>query len=373
MTDSDVIARVEVSLIQVPLQRPLSDAKVLSGRQGPLSHVAMLVADITSRDGQRGFGFSYALRAGGAALYAHACELAPFLKGEDPADIGRLWERLAWQGASISRTGLSVQAIAAFDTALWDMKARRAGLSLAKLLGCHRQAVPCYNTSGGYLNTPLDEVLANVDRSLSRGIGGIKLKVGQAELTRDIERVRAVRRHVGDAVPIMVDANQQWDSATALRAGRMLEEFALTWIEEPLSAYDARGHARLSRALDTPIATGEMLSSIAEIQPLIDHQSVTFLQPDLPRVGGFTPFLKIMAQAEQQRLKLAPHFVMELHVHAAAAYALDTWLEHIEWLEPAFNERIEIREGCMRVPTLPGLGLTLSEQALRWRQARLAA
>jgi len=365
------IRSAEVSLYQVPLRKPVSDAKVLTGRQKPLSHIALLTASLVTEDGARGFGFSYALRAGGAALYAHAAELAGELVGEDPRDVGRLWEKLAWLGASVSRTGVSVQAIAAFDVALWDLKARVAGMPLGKLLGAYRDGVPCYNTSGGYLSASTSEVLANVDASLHRGLGGIKLKVGQPELAKDIERVAAVRAHVGDGVPVMVDANQQWDYTTALRAGRALDEFDLVWLEEPLSAYDYRGHARLGERLDTPIATGEMLSSVAECDELIRHEAVTFLQPDAPRVGGITPFLKIAANAERHRLKLAPHFVMEIHVHLACAYPHESWVEHIEWLEPAFEERIEIRDGRMLMPERPGLGLSLSDEATTWRVATM--
>jgi len=308
------------------------------------------------------------LRAGGSALLAHARDIAAELIGEDPDDIGRLWEKMAWLGASVSRTGVSVQSIAAFDVALWDLKARRAGKSIGKLLGAYRDSVPCYNTSGGYLSADLDQVLKNVDASLQRGLGGIKLKVGQPELAKDIERVSAVRRHVGDGVPMMVDANQQWDYTTALRAGRRLDGYGLVWLEEPLSAYDHEGHARLAERLDTPIASGEMLSSVAECAQLVTHRSVTFLQADAPRVGGITPFLKIAALADLARLKLAPHFVMEIHIHLGCAYPHEAWVEHIEWLEPAFNERLQIRDGRMLLPDRPGLGFSLSEQALAWRE-----
>jgi len=110
---------------------------------------------------------------------------------------------------------------------------------------------------------------------------------------------------------------------------------------------------------------------VAEVQNLIENRSVMFLQPDVPRVGGFTPFLKIMAQAELHRLKLAPHFVMEQHVHVAAAFQNETWVEHIEWLEPVFNERLEIKDGLMHLPTGPGIGFSLSGQALQWRVAHV--
>jgi L-alanine-DL-glutamate epimerase-like enolase superfamily enzyme len=88
--------------------------------------------------------------------------------------------------------------------------------------------------------------------------------------------------------------------------------------------------------------------------------------PDAPRVGGITPFLKVAALAEHAGLMLAPHFAMELHVLLAAAYPREPWVEHFEWLEPLFNERIEIKDGRMRVPTRPGLGLTLSDQVKTW-------
>lgn len=362
----DRITRIRLELVDLPLHTPVSDAKVLTGRQRPLSRVAVLVARVGDDGGRTGLGFGYAKRAGGPALHAHATEIAPELVGEDPSDIGRLWDKLVWAGASVGRSGLAVQAIAAMDIALWDLKAARAGLPLAKLLGAYRDSVPCYNTSGGFLSMRLDEVLDAAHHALDRGIGGIKLKVGSPEPEVDLERVRAVREGLGPGVPLMVDANQQWSRTAAIRIGRELEHLGLVWIEEPLDAYDAEGHARLAATLDTPIATGEMLTSVAEHLRLIDAGSADFLQPDAPRVGGITPFLRIAAFAERGHLGLAPHFAMEIHLHLAAAYPGETWVEHFEWLEPLFNERLEIRSGRMLVPSRPGLGLSLSEQAAQW-------
>jgi L-alanine-DL-glutamate epimerase-like enolase superfamily enzyme len=266
----------------------------------------------------------------------------------------------------VGRTGLATQAIGAFDVALYDLKAKRAGLPLAKLLGAYRDTVACYNTSGGFLHTPLEQLLVNAAASVERGIGGIKLKVGQPDRALDIRRVEAVRKHLGDGVPLMVDANQQWDRPTAQRMCRAFEDFNLVWIEEPLDAYDHEGHAALAAAFDTPIATGEMLTSVAEHSELIRHRAADYLMPDAPRVGGITPFLKIAAQAEHAGLMLSPHFAMELHVHLAAAYPSEPWVEHFDWLEPLFTEPLEISAGRMRVPTRPGLGVSLSEQARAW-------
>ncbi|TMR19077.1 mandelate racemase/muconate lactonizing enzyme family protein [Nonomuraea turkmeniaca] len=370
MTSADRIAWVRLSSVYLPLDTPISDAKVLTGRQRPMTEIAFLFAEIGTEQGHEGIGFGYSKRAGGPGQYAHAKEIANDLVGEDPNDIARLWDKLCWAGASVGRSGLAVQAIAALDVALWDMKAKRAGLPLAKLLGAHRDSVRCYNTSGGFLHAPIEQVMENATAALERGIAGIKIKVGQPDTRTDLARLKAVRGHLGDQVPLMVDANQQWDRPTAARMGRAMEEYGLVWIEEPLDAYDHAGHAALAAALDTPIATGEMLTSVGEHAELIRARGADVIQPDAPRIGGVTPFLRLAALAEHERLQLAPHFAMEIHLHLAAAYALEPWVEHFEWLEPLFNERLEIRDGRMLVPDRPGIGVTLSEQAVKWTAER---
>ncbi|MFJ3056794.1 mandelate racemase/muconate lactonizing enzyme family protein [Herbaspirillum sp. NPDC087042] len=368
-SSGDKIAWVRISSTYLPLANPISDAKVLTGRQKPMTEIAMLFVEIETTDGHQGLGFSYSKRAGGPGQFAHAREIAPAIIGEDPNDIGKIWDKLCWAGASVGRSGLSTQAIGAFDVALWDMKAKRAGLSLAKLLGSHRDSVRCYNTSGGFLHTPLEQLLVNTTASREKGIGGIKLKVGQPDCALDIKRVATVREHLGD-FPLMVDANQQWDRPTAQRMCRTFEQFNLVWIEEPLDCYDYEGHAALAAQFDTPIATGEMLTSAAEHGELIRHRAADYLMPDGPRVGGITPFLKVAGLASHAGLMLAPHFAMELHVHLAAAYPTEPWVEHFEWLEPLFHERLELKDGRMLVPTRPGLGLTLTEQARAWTRER---
>ena len=359
----DKITSVTLSLVSLPLDRPISDAKVLTGRQRPMTQIAFLFAEIATLEGHEGVGYSYSKRAGGPGLYAHAKEIADDVIGEDPNDIQRIWTKLVWAGASVGRSGLATQAIAAIDIALWDLKAKRAGLPLAKLLGAHRDSVACYNTSGGFFSSPLEEIIENAHNSLERGIGGIKIKVGQPDPRIDLNRVEAIRAELSDEVALMVDANQQWDRVSALRIGRQLERYGLTWIEEPLDCYDAEGHAMLADKLDTPIATGEMLTSTAEHRLLIERRSVDYIQPDAARVGGITKFLRIMASGEEAGLKLAPHFAMEIHLHLSAAYALEAWVEHFDWLEPLFNERLRIAGGRMHVPARPGLGFSLSDQA----------
>lgn len=151
---ADSIRGVKLSSVTLPLKTAISDAKVFTGRQKPMTEVAFLFAEISTEQGLEGIGFSYSKRTGGPAQFAHAKEVAEGLIGEDPNDIGRLITKLQWAGASVGRSGLATQALAAVDIALYDLKAKPADLPLAKLLGAHRDSVRTYNTSGGFLNAP---------------------------------------------------------------------------------------------------------------------------------------------------------------------------------------------------------------------------
>jgi L-talarate/galactarate dehydratase len=112
-----------------------------------------------------------------------------------------------------------------------------------------------------------------------------------------------------------------------------------------------------------------MLASVSEHLRLIEADAVDIIQPDAPRIGGFTQFLKLATLAEQKNLQLAPHFAMEIHLHLGATYPHGAWVEHFDWLDPLFNEHLEIRDGRMHLSARPGLGFTLSEQAHAWTVA----
>ena len=362
----DKITKVEVKLIRVPLKKPVSDAKVIQGKQTPLKEVMITAAIVETEGGYTGLGYTYCKRNGGPAQYALAKEYAPLLLGQDPNDISRLWNKLLWSSISIGNTGVAVQGITPFDIALWDIKARRAGLPLSKLLGQYKEYVPCYNTTGGFLQDTIEEVIAHAQSVLEQGIGGVKIKVGQPDYKEDVRRVAALRKALGDDVPIMIDANQQWDVSTALKAGKYFDEYNLVWFEEPVTCHDVEGHLRLSQVLGTPIATGEMLTSYEEGLPFFDRRAFDVCQLDALRIGGITQFQKVLQRAEENHLVLAPHYSMELHLPLTACYSGDVWVEHFEWFETVglFEEKVALVDGKMKVPTRPGLGLTLNQDVL---------
>lgn len=152
--------------------------------------------------------------------------------------------------------------------------------------------------------------------------------------------------------------------------GRSLEQYPLEWLEEPLDAHDLAGHAALAAQLDTSIGSGEMLTSTAEVMVYVEGGAVDVIMHDAPRIGGITPFLKVASLAQSRGMIMAPHFVMTIHRHLAAAYEQQTWVVHFEWLEPLFNERLDICEGQRLVPDRPGLRFTLHEQIEGWALAQ---
>ncbi|WP_245972346.1 L-talarate/galactarate dehydratase [Rhodovulum iodosum] len=359
----DRIEGIRLSQVSQPLRRPASDAKVATGRQVPLTSVELLCAEIVDAEGRTGTGFTYTLRAGGPALFALAEEIAPMLLGRPAADIPAAWDMLAWRTISLGAGGAAYHVLAAFDTALWDLKARRAGLPLARLLGAWRAGARVYNSGGQYLEASIDEMRGAARASVARGIGGIKMKVGQPDWREDMRRIEAVRDAIGPDTALMIDANQQWTRAEARAFCRRVDDMGLAFIEEPLEARDFAGHGALARELVTPVATGEMLTSFDEHAALVAAGGAGVLQPDAPRIGGVTPFLRVMELARANRLTLAPHFVMELHLQMVAAYPTEGWVEYFDWLEELFDERLEIRDGRIWVPDRPGFGLTLSDAA----------
>ena len=127
----DAIRHINLSHVVLPIDNPVSDAKVLTGKQKPLSEMVMLFVEVLTEDGFRGMGFSYSKRAGGPAQFRHLKEIAEVAIGQDPSDIAKIYDTLLWAGASVGRSGVATQAIAALDVALWDLKARRAAAGKA--------------------------------------------------------------------------------------------------------------------------------------------------------------------------------------------------------------------------------------------------
>lgn len=358
------ITQVDSQVLRLPLNRPISAPT--GDRHGRLDHLFLLLVHLDTDAGHRGLGYAYTVQGGGRALKVIADDdIAPLVVGEDPLDHERVGSKVYWRLQSIGRRGLVAHAYSAVDLALWDLKGKAAGLPLYKLLGGARDSAPVYGSDTGWLWMSPEEIIETSRPYLDQGMMGIKVKVGGSDPEADAERVTRVREALGEDMWLGVDANQRYDYGTALSMGHFFEEeMGVDWFEEPLSCEDVEGHARLCQRLEVPIASGETLFGRDEFQRYLDRGAMDVVQPDITRLGGLTPFLKVAALADQYHRPLAPHLMPEVAVHVACGLPNVLAVEYMPWLFPAFVETPAVVKGRMVPPKRPGLGLEVSGDAV---------
>ena len=354
------ITSIEPGFYRIPLPTVLTDSM-----HGEMRAFELNTVRIRDSDGAEGVGYTFTVGRNGAAVDAILTrELIEIMDGEEADEIERLWHQAWWALHYGGRGGPTVLAISAFDMALWDLKAKRANLPLWKALGGFDPKVPCY--AGGIdLDLPLDKLLRQTDDNLGRGFRAIKMKVGRANLFEDVERVKAMREHLGEGFPLMVDANMKWSVDGAIRAARALQPFDLTWLEEPTIPDDPAGHARIVREGGLPIAAGENLRTLWEFKLYVAGGAVTYPEPDVTNCGGVTPFMKIAHLAEAFNLPVTSHGAHDVTVHLLAACPNRSYLEaHGFGLERYIAEPLKIQDGFALAPDRPGHGIEFDFKGL---------
>ena len=347
------IADIQSGFYRIPLPVVLSDST-----HGEMTAFELNTVRIRDADGAEGVGYTYTVGRNGAAVDAIlASDLPDVLTGANADHIEALWEKMWWALHYGGRGGPTVLAISAVDMALWDMKARRAGLPLWNLLGGHGQKVPCY--AGGIdLDLTADELITQTEGNLKKGFRAIKMKVGRERLSEDIEKVKAMRAFLGDDFPLMVDANMRWTVDQAIRAARQFREYDLVWLEEPIIPDDVAGHARVLRDGGIPVATGENLRTLYDFRHLIASGGVSFPEPDVTNCGGVTVFMKIARLAEAFNLPVTSHGAHDITVHMLAACPSRSYLEaHGFGLDAYIGEPLAIEDGMAVAPDRPGHGV----------------
>jgi L-alanine-DL-glutamate epimerase-like enolase superfamily enzyme len=357
------IVDVNAAALSIPLARPTRIAtRTVHARE-------FVVVRVESDDG---IGYTYVGTVGGRIVRDAVRDcLRPLLVGQDPDLIERHWAAMYQDCLLIGRRGALLRAISAVDIALWDRLGHAAGLPLYRLLGAFRDAVPCY-ASGGYYRDedPIAAVTAEMERYVGLGFRDVKIKVG-ASLDLDVARLGAARAVIGASGRIALDANNAYRSVPeALRAARAFEPFDPWWFEEPLSADDTAGHAALARQLELPVATGELHQTRWEFRDLLERGGADILQPDAGVLGGVSEWIKVGRAAQVFDVPVAPHWHADLHVHLAAAtpncltvewFSLD---EDIYNFERLLGERLVPHDGMLTLPSRPGVGLVLDEDAI---------
>ena len=357
------IAAVDTQLASLPL---------LGGAWGDtihhVTHIEVIVTDVTTDTGLVGTGFSHTSGVGGLTLKATLQhDIAPFVIGMEVAPRP-IWHRTWKHIHDLGGGGVTTTALAALDIALWDLLAKEQGKPLTAILGgqCHER-VPAY-ASGINLNKSSSELVEQLRGWKAAGFRAFKVKVGKPEIEEDVERLAQLREIAG-RMALMVDANQGWDIGKATRAINAYERFGLTWVEEPLLCDDIDGHGRLRQLVRTPIAIGENVYTIQQFNQYLARGGCDFVQADIVRVGGITPYLDIAALARAWNVPLAPHFMMELTGQVLCCLPNAYILENIDGGSftdlGALLEPMPIVGGYFTPPRKPGHGIAFDRAYLK--------
>ncbi|RFC68629.1 MULTISPECIES: mandelate racemase/muconate lactonizing enzyme family protein [Mesorhizobium] len=324
------------------------------------------IVTITDSDGATGTGYSYTIGTGGSSVMRLLADhLAPRLIGRDADMIEAIWHELEFATHATTIGAITAIALAAIDTALWDLRAKKQKLPLWKLAGGAKERCPLYTTEGGWLHIETAALVDDALQAKAKGFTGSKVKIGRPHVSEDVARLSAVRAAVGDAYEIMTDCNQGFSVDEAIRRAERLRPIDLAWIEEPLPADDIDGHVRLSNSTSTPIAVGESLYSIRHFREYMQKGACNIVQVDVGRIGGITPWLKVAHAAEAFDIPVCPHFLMELHVSLVCAVQNGKYVEYIPQLDDLTGSRLKIEDGHAYAPSEPGIGIDWNWDAVK--------
>ena len=355
---------VKASLVMVDLAPPVVRTDAIQSFVSQETPILRLI----DSDGVVGTGYSYTIGTGGPAMISLLREtLLPALIGREAEEIEGIWHSLLMVTHATSVGAITSLALATIDTALWDLRCRRADLPLWKMAGGAKSSVPLYTTEGGWLHIETDELVRDALVMQAKGFGGAKIKIGKPSVAQDRSRLKAVRAAVGDDFQIMVDANQSFNLSEAKRRSDMLAEFGIGWFEEPMPADDVGAHVSLNAYSRVPIAVGESMYSLSQFKDYLQMGGCSIVQADVARVGGITPWLKIAHLAEAFNVAICPHFLMELHVSLTCAVNNAPMLEYIPQLNEITSSPLDIRGGIAHAPMSVGLGIDWDWSAINAR------
>lgn len=357
------IAEVVAGTYRIPLAEPWVSAKYR------ITHHEYVVTEIRTECGRSGTGWCQTIGLGGLAVeQLLTAYLAPTLVGEDPCNTERIWSRLWDECHFLGPAGITTLALATVDIALWDIKAKAAGLPLHQLLGGMSDSVGVY-ASAVNLHLTQDQLLAQVDEQLAQGYETFKLKIGRNDPVEDLDRMRAVRKLIGPSRALLLDVNQRWTSGEALVKLKAFADINPGWIEEPLLSDDVAGHAHLRRTCGVPIAVGEQLGNRYEFWAYIRAEAADVLQPNVWKVGGVGEWMKIAHAAQLANLVIAPHDSLELSCHLVGAIRNGFLVENIFGGNLSdlgvVEEPVTVARGRIALSQKPGHGVVFRGDRLK--------
>ena len=369
--------------------KPRAD-QVLADERPPIesrqrARISNVVVRLRTDEGLDGYGM---VGVGSpASIDVIRYHLEPLVLGQDPFDVERTWELMFRRTLNIGRKGLVLEAISAIDIALWDIMGKATGQPVYNLLGGRtRDTIRTY-ASQLYATDDLDKLHDEAKGYLDAGFTAMKMRFacgpmdGRHGMKVNYDLVRTVRDAVGSEVDLMADVYQGWDVPYAISMIRMLDEFELGWIEEPVIPEDLEGYARIRNSVRTPIAGGEHEFTRYGYRDMIRAGAVDILQPDVNRMGGITEARKVWALAAAHNLPVIPHGPDPHNAHLVMAHMNSPMLEYFPRSADgspnvSYNLFAALFDGCpasvdgyLDLPPVAGLGITPNADAFEEYQA----
>lgn len=338
------------------------------------------IVEITTEDDITGWGECY---GPSKMIKTIIDEFKGYMIGKDPRDIDKHWEYLYNRYRDYGQKGLIIEAISGIDIALWDIYGKSVNLPVYQLLGgAHRMEVKAYAT-GFYpqkVDNPIEALKKEAKIYLEAGYKAMKMKVGFGVKT-DYEYVKAVRETIGPDIELMIDANHAYDAIEAIKLGRKIEEFDISWFEEPVPPEDLRGYKECKEALIIPIAGGECEFTRFGFKDILESRSIDIIQPDTCSAGGLSECKKIAIMANAFGVRYNPHawgtgigLAANLHLLANLPHnplslnPIAPMLEFDQTEHPyrmeIINNSIILEDGKVKVPTGVGLGIEVNRDVL---------
>lgn len=355
-----------------------------TGRPHWVSHFVVpkaneILVRMQTDDGVEGIGIATSYTPIEAAIKAFDSGIGDLVIGADPLAPERLYEKLfglTYQRLAFEK-GWAREAIvrisAAVDIACWDIIGKVAGLPLYRLFGGYRSEVPCYVTCAYYRDgKDLAELRDEMEMLKAQGHQGFKAKAGGVPLKEDMKRLEVVRDVIGPDKDLMIDVNRAWDLDTAIEGARLLEDLNPRWLEEPVRWFDDRRELKLlAQKTRIPLSAGESELTSYGCRAILEEHAVQILQFDCTMMGGFTEGRKLAALCELNHVKVAPHHDCFIHAHIVGGSPAGLIVESFTDPErdplqaELFSDPPKIEKGFLKLKEQPGLGLTLSDAALK--------
>jgi L-alanine-DL-glutamate epimerase-like enolase superfamily enzyme len=358
-----------------PTSFPIPPARRVTLGIGTAVKRDAVVVRVRTEDGIVGWGEAHHGRAHTAVAKLIDTTLRQLILGMDANDVIGVWDRMyRFQLASHGMGAGACLAISGIDMALWDIRAKRAGLPLYALLGGARRAVPAYagGVSLGY--QPPAQLVDEARPLVEAGFTALKLRVGDTP-ARDLERIRAIREAFGPELAILTDANIGYSVEDVRRVLPAMDALDVGWLEEPFPAHDYRSYRAARGFGRTPLAAGENHYLRFEFNRVIEDGAITILQPDLSKCGGITEALRIAALASSWKLPIHPHSSMTGINHAATIHFLCA-IDNAGYFEGDVSNSNKFRDELVQNPgaadadgmvwplEAPGIGLEVNEDFL---------